>query len=284
MHALDTAPKLDQQQDHAALDLYAVRTPEMVDFHFQLAGPCSRFLAWVIDELVQWALFVLVLVIGLVVGISGAIVGGELGLLGLAIIVLATFAIRSFYHIVFEMRWNGQSPGKRALRLRVLSEEGTRVSFHQSMTRNLLRFLDGMPLGALFMSYLFGLTAMLVSSKRQRVGDLLAGTVVVREKQRTLPEELKLPTPKYNSLLQNQDLLRRISRGLRPEERELLLEIAQRRDEIDLETRAGIFTALAEHLRPRFEAEAGEEFLSDEKWVLNFTQAILENERRIMSV
>lgn len=284
MPALDTAPKLDQPRDHAALDLYAVRTPEMVDFHFQLAGPCSRFLAWLIDELVQWALILMAAAFGLIVGITGALIGGELGLLGFAIVILMSFAIRSFYHIVFEMRWNGQTPGKRALRLRVLAEEGTRVSFHQSMTRNLLRFLDGMPFGLVFMSYLFGLTALLLSSRRQRIGDLLAGTVVVREKQRTLPEELKLPTPKYNSLLQDQDLLRRISRSLKPEERELLLEIAQRRDEIDLETRAGIFTALAEHLRPRFEAADSEDFLSDEKWVLNFTQAILENERRILSV
>lgn len=263
------------------LDFYTIRTPEMVDFSFQLAGPGARFLAWLFDSiLVIVILFVLAIVLS-IVGFGLSLLGGSAGWVAWAFFWIAWFVLENLYSIYFEIRWNGQTPGKRALGLRVIGDNGARLTMTQSVIRNLMRSFDKMP----GFCYVFGVVSMAVTRHNQRIGDVLAGTIVIREESRPLPEELKLPQPKYNTLLNDVTFVVRCGRVIKPEERELLVEVVQRRDELsglNLETRSRLFEVLASHFRSRLMLQNDESFLSDEKWILNLTQVLLESERRTL--
>jgi uncharacterized RDD family membrane protein YckC len=261
------------------LDQYTVLTPEMVEFSFQLAGPGSRFLAWLIDSILVLLFLFVLAVLFFCIGLGAALGAGLSGsFLIFALFWLIKFFVQTFYSIYFELRWNGQTPGKRALNLRVLGENGVRLNMTQSMIRNLVRLIDCMPV----FSYVVGLCSMALTRHGQRVGDVLAGTVVIQEEAGTLPEQLKLPQPKYNTLLKDATFVVRCGRVLKPQERELLIEVVQRRDVLSLEARSRLFEVLSVHFRERLSMQNEETFLSDEKWILNLTQVLLESERRTL--
>ena len=159
----------------------SVETPEQIDINFQQAGIGSRFYAALIDFL----LLLLVMLIGFYVNerfISelGDILGKWLSALGGVIV----FALNWGYYMVFEITTNGQSLGKRVLGLRVIKEGGYPISFADSAIRNLVRIADFLPL-----FYGVGLLVMLLNKNWQRLGDLAAGTLVIK----TVRTELTLP-------------------------------------------------------------------------------------------
>ncbi|GAC1332644.1 MAG: RDD family protein [Candidatus Dormibacteria bacterium] len=146
-----------------------IATPERVSLAYQLAGLGSRSVAQLLD--------VLLLTVVLVAFFLG-VVAAQLGsLLGNLLMVVLVFAITNGYFLFFEGLWSGQTPGKRALRLRVVGEAGQPITFEQSLTRNLVRNLDFIPFG-----YGIGLIALFANGRGKRLGDLAAGTVVVRER------------------------------------------------------------------------------------------------------
>jgi uncharacterized RDD family membrane protein YckC len=98
-----------------------------------------------------------------------------------AILIFVLFLIFAGYFIVFEWLWNGQTPGKRLLKLRVIREDGRPITLWESIARNLLRIFDAVP-GFVLPVYSIGLISIFMSSRDQRVGDVFAGTVVVRER------------------------------------------------------------------------------------------------------
>lgn len=167
-------------------EVLVIETPERVPLHFALASIGNRFLACAIDHTIQ------VLVLALVV-ISGLIIASYSSLANmlesapkwvLAILILAVFLIFSSYFAFFEWLWSGQTPGKRWLKLRVIREDGRPITFWEACVRNLLRTFDMMP--APF--YSIGLISVFINGRDQRVGDLVAGTVVVREREAEAPE------------------------------------------------------------------------------------------------
>jgi uncharacterized RDD family membrane protein YckC len=101
----------------------------------------------------------------------------------LALLILMGYIIWSSYFVVFEWLWNGQTPGKRWLKLRVIREDGRPITFWEAAVRNLLRIFDIMP----FPFYSIGLIFVFISTRDQRVGDLVAGSVVVRERETEAP-------------------------------------------------------------------------------------------------
>ena len=139
-----------------------------------LAGPASRALAWMLDSVL--------LVGGLalassLISLAGMAWGGELaGNVFSALLMLVVFLVVNLYFVYFEILDNGRTPGKRALGLRALRLDGRSLSLRDSLLRNFFRPLDWLPFG-----YGLGALAMLAGGQRQRVGDLLAGTVVVHE-------------------------------------------------------------------------------------------------------
>ncbi len=162
-----------------------VDTPENITFGYEIAGIGSRFLAALVDTTLILLLqilvnAVLILIISKSVDVSEVVASGKIfsssaswlvGLMG-----LISFFFLWGYYIFFEMLWNGQSPGKALAKLRVIRANGTPITLTESIIRNLVRVIDFLP-----MYYGVGVITMFVNSQSRRLGDLAAGTLVVRE-------------------------------------------------------------------------------------------------------
>lgn len=153
-----------------------VEIPEGIELSMTVAGPVARALAWSIDTLFRTVIYI---VIGFILSL---LVAGDF-LMGLFLILL--FLMEWFYFVLYEVYREGQTPGKSTMGLRVLNDDGTAVDWSASMIRNLLRFVDFLPF-----SYGFGLISMLVSPDFKRLGDLVAGTLVVYSETERLPAAL----------------------------------------------------------------------------------------------
>src|SRR6266850_8347056 len=162
-----------------------IETPERVPLHFALASIGNRFLACAIDHAIQ-ALIILLMAIAFMVVSNFSSLSDEFSNAPKwlkAVLILIVFLIVSGYFAFFEWIWNGQTPGKRWLKLRVIREDGRPIIFWEAAVRNLLRTVDMMP--APF--YSIGLISVFVSLSDQRIGDMVAGTVVVREREAEAP-------------------------------------------------------------------------------------------------
>ena len=152
-----------------------IRTPENIELSFALAGPGSRAVAYFLDLMIMG--FVCQILLNLIIIVFAEVfkaLGVDSGLWASAIAVLFGFALYNGYFILFEWLWNGQTPGKRLLHIRVIKDGGYALRFFDTLLRNLLRAVDFLPL-----FYGVGLTSLLLTRDSQRVGDLLAGTLVV---------------------------------------------------------------------------------------------------------
>ena len=161
-------------------DRISIATPEGVELDVTLAGLGSRFTAAVIDQLIQWAVMLAMLLLGFAFfgGDVAAVEDGDTGvILFWAAMVLVFFLIQFGYHVLFETRAGGRTPGKRWTGLRVVRVGGGPVTFTASAIRNLVRIVDALP-GA----YAVGMVALLASPRNQRLGDMAAGTLVIRER------------------------------------------------------------------------------------------------------
>jgi len=140
-----------------------IATPEGIELTLRLAGPVPRALAWLIDFAIR---------VGLMIVLAVAV--GPFGKLGQAFFFLAWFLLEWLYPAWCEVQYGGQTPGKKALGIAVLNDDGTPVRWPASLARNLLRAVDFLPF-----FYGFGLAAMLVNRDFKRLGDLAANTLVV---------------------------------------------------------------------------------------------------------
>lgn len=166
-------------------EVLIIETPERVPLHFGLASIGNRFLACAIDHIFQ-VLTILLMVFAFFTLASYSTFGNELSNAPkwvIAILIIVLFLIVWSYFAFFEWIWSGQTPGKRWLKLRVIREDGRPVTFWEAAVRNLLRSFDMMPVPF----YSIGLISVFISSRDQRVGDLVAGTVVVREREAEAP-------------------------------------------------------------------------------------------------
>jgi len=153
-----------------------IETPEHTTLEFPLAGIGSRALALMIDTLLQIGAFI---ILGIVAGLIAY--AGFFPRLGkqwvYAILIFAGFLVEVAYFAFFEIAWNGQTPGKRWTHLRVMADSGRPVDAQSAILRNLVRIVDSLP-----SLYAAGIVTSLISSQNKRIGDYVAGTVVVHEK------------------------------------------------------------------------------------------------------
>jgi uncharacterized RDD family membrane protein YckC len=169
----------------ATEDVLIIETPERVPLHFALASIGNRFLACALDHTIQ-VLAIILMGIAFTLLANYSSLGEQLSAMPkwvTAILIVIVFLIFSAYFAFFEWIWNGQTPGKRLLKLRVIREDGRPVTFWEAAVRNLLRTFDMMP--APF--YSIGLISVFLSMSDQRVGDMVAGTVVIRERESEAP-------------------------------------------------------------------------------------------------
>ena len=153
-----------------------IETPELIPLEFPLAGTGSRLLAMVFDTLIQGAASLAIMIpTGLLMGASSLWEEGSHW--ALAIVIVLLFLIQYAYFAGFETVWDGQTPGKRRLGIRVIKESGRPINGYDALARNLIRIVDQIP-GV----YAVGLVSVLLSSQNKRLGDYVAGTVVVHER------------------------------------------------------------------------------------------------------
>jgi uncharacterized RDD family membrane protein YckC len=172
--------------DHAAYDPAAgekliIETPEQTSIEFPLAGIGSRFLAVLIDTLIQIAALIVLGLIFVGLGFSVSATGfGQSPTAAVwisAVLIFVYFLLMYGYFMLFESIWNGQTPGKRLTHLRVIKDSGQPITAIDAVARNLLRLVDQLPF-----AYGIGVLCAWISPQSKRLGDYVAGTVVVHEK------------------------------------------------------------------------------------------------------
>jgi uncharacterized RDD family membrane protein YckC len=252
---------------------HSVLTPEYVEFDFVLAGMLSRMIAWLIDSFIVLALVVL---LGFGINIGGAVAPG----FAAAVFVVAYFLVDWGYFILLEAIWSGQTLGKKAMGLRVIQETGVRIGVLHAVLRNLARPVDRLPAmlaQGMFLAgpafYLVGGLTAFLSRSHQRLGDMLAGTIVVRERRLKIPASLSRPDVEL-TLLQDATFVARVAR-LSAEEEALIFAAALRREELGMEARLSLFQRLAERLQSDVDLHKPEH-LSDEKLVLLVAAALVK--------
>jgi uncharacterized RDD family membrane protein YckC len=168
----------------------AIRTGESVALEFELAGLGSRFLALCVDLLIQAAVFIALIVCYLLLAFAFNQAGVRLHLpraitsaLPIALFSILIFILTTGYFIIFEMWWDGRSPGKRALGLRVIRDAGFPIDWGASVIRNLVRIVEG-ALGF----YALSAISVLLSKENKRLGDIAAGTIVIRDSAYVAPD------------------------------------------------------------------------------------------------
>jgi uncharacterized RDD family membrane protein YckC len=182
--------------DHSIIETeetLIIETPERVPLAFALASIGNRFLAVAIDHFIQflsifivaWA-FISWTGVGQNSGETAAQFFGEMSKWTIALMIIFLFLIFAGYFIFFEWIWNGQTPGKRLMKLRVIREDGRPITLWEAIARNILRIFDNVPWFVLPI-YSVGLMTIFLSRRDQRIGDLFAGTVVIRERTDEAP-------------------------------------------------------------------------------------------------
>lgn len=161
----------------------AIETPEGVGLDIRPAGPGPRMIALLLDYLIRAVAYLIVLIPLMGMGILGNF-GQGLGLIFI-------FCMEWFYPVLFEMLYRGQTPGKKMMDLMVLHDDGSPLSWRASILRNFMRTVDFLPMG-----YMLGFISVLVTGRFQRLGDLVAGTVVVYQEEIGKHGSLPEVTPK----------------------------------------------------------------------------------------
>jgi uncharacterized RDD family membrane protein YckC len=166
-------------------EILVIETPERVQLYFALASIGNRFLACLLDHILQLLAIVLVLLVGLFIAymVSYNFALERISKLIYALMAIFFSLVTTGYFVIFEWLWSGQTPGKRWMRLRVIREDGRPITFWEAAIRNFLRWFDVLPIGL----YSVGLVSVFLSARDQRIGDFLAGTVVVREREAEAP-------------------------------------------------------------------------------------------------
>lgn len=221
----------------SCVNTLVIRTPEGIDFSLPLACPVTRCLSWAIDFGCVLALVILVKAVLNIFSLVSLDLGRTLGIIGY-------FVVQVGYGIFCEWVWRGQTVGKRLLRLRVMDAQGLHLQFNQVVLRNLLRFVDCLPA-----FYFLGGLVSVLNVRGQRLGDLVAGTIVVRLLRIPEPDIDQLLAGKYNSLRDYPHLEARLRQRISPGEASLALQALLRRDELDLQARVDLFEQMASHFR-----------------------------------
>ena len=234
-----------------------VATPERVSFDYQVAGLGTRAIAQLLDLLIVLVILAAVYFVAIAASLAGAAAATLIAVIGSFVVIFG-------YFFVSEALWSGQTVGKKAFRLRAVGDRGEPLTFGQAGIRNIVRIVDFLPY-----AYGVGLIVLFVNGKGKRLGDLAAGTIVVKDsdhvslwqlagaKPRDQPSGAPYPPPGPYAAASTAELtLRRID----PELRRFVSSYARRRPELPLEVRAQLASQVQPSLRtavPEIFAQSG---------------------------
>lgn len=236
-----------------------ITTAGQAVFHLRAAGLATRAAAWLCDQAILLA-----------VRLAALYAFAQAGAAGVKYILPLFVLLELAYYLYFEQTGNGQTPGKRRFRLRVVRSDGDRLDFQAVLLRNVVRIVDTMPL----LMVAGGLCSWLEPLGR-RLGDLAAGTMVVRERDSGFvlpPADRDRP----NTFQETPALRRRILARASREERDLAIDLMWRRDGLRPETREELFRLLADMFRRRFSLPE-DDSLSDEQMVMGVAMVLVKS-------
>lgn len=217
-----------------------IDTPEHIALEFPLASAGSRFLSIAIDTLIQFASL---LVLGLGATLLFTILSPASSTWVMAVLILLGFLLYYGYFAAFEALWNGQTPGKRAIRLRVISTSGRPITVYDSLLRNLVRIVDQIP-----GFYAIGLLSLFFTERNQRLGDLAADTVVVAERP--------IARGDVAPLASKPTVARRGAARLSAEDLVMIERFLSRRNDVPDRVRATTAKAIADRVRRQLNVPA----------------------------
>jgi uncharacterized RDD family membrane protein YckC len=238
---------------------HEVLTTEKVPFRYRVAGLGSRFLAWLVD------LCVILLLYFIAVFPAAALESGRPGL-GQALMILWVFAVNWGYFLTCEWLWHGQTVGKRALGIRVISRDGTAIAFYQSAVRNILRVADSLPVPIPIGVGVLGFVVAASNRKNRRLGDFAADTLVVHVERGAKPTRA-LHDGRAGPDRARLALLRQRLGQLDREQKQALLDLCLRREQLRVAERAALFQAAANFVQARLDLMP-ETYESPEKFVV----------------
>lgn len=213
---------------------YMVSTPENIPIQYELAGVGSRFVAALADFLiifgVQAGLILLVLAAGSIPALAPALrkLLLQLGPWLFSAVIIINSALFVGYPLVFELVWSGQTPGKRAVGIRVVQADGAPLAPLAAVTRNVVRLVDFLPV-----YYIIGVVVMLADGKSRRLGDMAAGAICIKQQRNVSIASLTLPqTPASAGALPEPGAEQESLRALSYEDYYLLKEFLTRREQM----------------------------------------------------
>jgi uncharacterized RDD family membrane protein YckC len=223
-----------------------VATPERVSFDYQVAGLGTRAIAQVLDLLIVSGILLAVYFVAIAVSFAQTVTGQLIAILGSFVVVFG-------YFWVSEALWSGQTVGKKAFRLRAVGDRGEPLTFAQAGIRNIVRIVDFLPYG-----YGVGLIALFVNGKGKRLGDLAAGTIVVKDSDHVwlwqlpgarapMPPPGSQPPPPTTFAPASPAEL--VLRRLDPDVRRFVTSYARRRPELSLDVRIQLASQMQPSLR-----------------------------------
>lgn len=254
---------------------HEVITTERVPLRYRVAGIGSRLLAWLLDL----CLIILLDVAGFMAAAMLEI--GRTGT-GIGIFMIWGFVLQWGYFIFFEWAWHGQTPGKRLLGIRVIRVDGTGIQFAQSAVRNILRVADGLPimmapipmLETVVLPYGLGFLISICNREQRRLGDLVAGTLVVHiERRRPLVQAMAARSGEWER--SRQLVIRQRLSQLDHEQKQAMVDLCLRREQLAVAERTRLFHAVAGFFKARLDLGPAE-FQSDEKFILELAAALTE--------
>jgi uncharacterized RDD family membrane protein YckC len=234
-----------------------VATPERVSFDYQVAGLGTRAIAQVLDLLIVSGILVAVYFVAVAVSLAQVVTGQLIAILGSFVVIFGYFWLS-------EALWSGQTVGKKAFRLRAVGDRGEPLTFAQAGIRNIVRIVDFLPYG-----YGVGLIALFANGKGKRLGDLAAGTIVVKDSDHVwlwqlpgarapiAPPGSPPPPPSTFAPASPAEL---ILRRLDPDLRRFVTSYARRRPELSLDVRIQLASQMQPSLRnalPEVFAQSG---------------------------
>jgi uncharacterized RDD family membrane protein YckC len=254
------------------VDEHRIETPEQIDINLEMAGLGSRFFAQVVDWLVQIACLLLLFLLGVLLlallGIQPDIRSDQIAVI--VVLLLAVYVLILGYDIYFEARHNGQTPGKKYARIRVMRQDGGPIDFRAAAVRNLLGFADFLP-----GFYLLGAFLILASKRGQRLGDMAAGTIVTRERGGDVPDEPVKAIDRFAS-----DEYHFTSDQLRactPEDRNVLRAFLRRYARMDGKARGRLAEKLADQYLARVGAPEGVNDVIAEAYLATLYRELTKN-------